>query len=44
MARTEQIKKFKKAVKACKGKTRTAFRSCMRVKLTNDFRRKHKSK
>ena len=34
MGKTQQIAKFKKAVKACKGKTRTAFRSCMRTKLS----------
>jgi len=34
MSRMKQIAKFKKAVKACKGKTRTAFRSCMRTKLS----------
>ncbi|SVD81127.1 uncharacterized protein METZ01_LOCUS433981, partial [marine metagenome] len=34
MSRSEQIKKFKKAVKVCKGKTRSGFRSCMRKKLS----------
>jgi len=34
MSKKNQIAKFKKAVKACKGKTRTAFRSCMRTKLS----------
>jgi len=34
MANTKQIQKFKKAVKACKGKTRSGFRACMRTKLS----------
>ena len=30
---SKQIQKFRKAAKACKGKTKSNFRSCMRKKL-----------
>lgn len=40
MAKRSQKAKFKKAAKACKGKSLRAFRACMRKKLKSKSRRR----